>query len=64
MQTQENLRQAIDHIAKNTDYDVNLIWQNIIRTMNVSDLQRNLHLRYVIDNSYEKGKSGVFSKYN
>lgn len=48
MQTQENLRQAIDHIAKNTDYDVNLIWQNIIRTMNVSDLQRNLHLRYVM----------------
>lgn len=61
MQTQENLRQAIDHIAKNTDYDVNLIWQNIIRTMNVSDLQRNLHLRYVIDNSYEKGKSGVLA---
>lgn len=47
-QTQENLRQAIDYIDKETDYDVELIWENLIRTMNITDLQRSLHLQYVI----------------
>lgn len=47
-QTQENLRQAIDYIANETDYDVNLIWDNIIRSFNMLDLQRSLHFQYII----------------
>lgn len=47
-QTQEQIRLAIEYIEKNTEYDVNLIWENLIRTLNVSDLQRNLCLRYVV----------------
>ncbi|MBQ2885477.1 MAG: hypothetical protein IJE43_17250 [Alphaproteobacteria bacterium] len=47
-QTQENLRQAIDYVDKNTNYDVNLIWKNIIRTMDMQELQHSLHLRYII----------------
>lgn len=47
-QTQENLRQAIDYIDKETNYDVNLIWDNLIRTFNVADLQRSFHLQYII----------------
>lgn len=48
IQTQENLRQAIDYIDKKTDYDIQLIWDNIIRTLNMNDLQRSLHLQYII----------------
>lgn len=51
LQTQENIKQAIEYIEHSTDYNVELIWQNIIRTMNMSDLYRNLHLRYLIDGS-------------
>lgn len=47
-QTQENLRQAIDYIANETNYDVNLIWDNIIRSFNMLDLQRSLHFQYII----------------
>ncbi len=47
-QTQQELYQAIDYIDKSTDYDVNLIWRNVIRTLNITDLQRNLHLQYII----------------
>lgn len=47
-QTQENLRQAIDYIDKETDYDVSLIWENLIRTMYMTDLQKTLHLQYII----------------
>lgn len=47
-QTQENLRLAMDYIDKETPYDVNLIWDNVIRTLNMTDLQRSLHLHYII----------------
>lgn len=47
-QTQQELYQAIEYIDKYTNYDVNLIWKNIIRTLNIADLQRNLHLQYII----------------
>lgn len=47
-QTQEGVYRAIEYIDKETDYDVDMIWSNIIRTLNMSDLQRNLHFRYII----------------
>lgn len=52
-QTQEQLYQAINYIDKETDYDVNLVWENIIRTLDVSDLQRNLHFHYIIPETSE-----------
>ena len=54
-QTQEGVYQALEYIDKETDYDVDLIWSNIIRTLNMADLQRNLHLQYMVSDSiYEK----------
>lgn len=53
-QTQENLYQALTYIDKETDYDVNLIWDNIIRTLNMKDLQRSLHLQYIISSEKKK----------
>lgn len=47
-QTQENLRLAIDYIDKETNYDVNLIWDNIIRSFDMAQLQRKLHFQYII----------------
>lgn len=60
-QTQENLSQAIRYIDKNTDYDVNLIWENLIRTMHMSDLQRSLCLQYIIPSAENapKGKGSI-----
>lgn len=47
MQTQEEFCQALEYIKNNTNYDVNLIYHHIIRTMNIADLYRNLHLVYI-----------------
>ena len=60
-QTQEELHLAINYIDRETTYDVNLIWENIIRTLNVSDLQRNLHFRYIIPelSGYEGSKKKI-----
>ncbi len=66
--TQESLRLAIDYIDKDTDYDVNLIWENMIRTLNMTDLQRSLHLQYIIFPEQQKAAKSnvliaVFVKY-
>lgn len=53
-QTQENLYQALSYIDKETAYDVDLIWDNIIRTLNMTDLQRSLHLQYIISSEEKK----------
>lgn len=50
-QTQEHLYLALRHIEKNTGYDIGLIWENIIRTLDISDLQKKLCLQYVVDES-------------
>lgn len=47
-QTQENLRQAFDYIDKNTNYDIDLIWENIIRTLDMKSLQHSLSLRLIV----------------
>ncbi len=62
-QTQENVALSIEYIDRETDYDVNLIWKNLIRTQNPSHLQRSLGLQYILEGTlkepakkYEQGK--------
>lgn len=41
------------HYLKNeTDYDVNLIWDNALRTMHMEDLYNSLHLDYILPRDY------------
>ncbi len=47
----------IDYIENNTVYDVNLIWDNIIRTMNISDIQKNFALQYIIKENEKPRKN-------
>lgn len=61
-QTQENYLKAINYIDKNTDYDVRLIWDNIIRTLDINDLYRNFHLRFLIPTiDYKKSLPNTLS---
>lgn len=39
---------ALEYIEKNLDYDVNLIWDNILRVQNQADIKRCLHLNYLL----------------
>lgn len=54
MQTQENLALSMDYVEKHTDYNVNLIWKNLIRTQHHTELQRSLGLQYILEGSEEK----------
>lgn len=58
-QTQENLALSINYIDKHTDYDVNLIWENLIRTQNHTELQRSLGLQYILEGKEERSHDNV-----
>jgi lipopolysaccharide biosynthesis protein len=47
-QTQEQLLQAMEYIGQETEYDVNLIWDHLIRTSPMIELQRTFCLRYLV----------------
>lgn len=45
-------RETLEYIKQHTDYDVNLIWDNLLRTQPGSVLKRNLHLNYFLPDVY------------
>lgn len=48
-------RETLDYIEKNTNYDVNLIWDYLLRTKNLTHIWNQLQLEYVLSkNSVEK----------
>lgn len=54
--TQEEFFLSMRYIEKNTDYPAELIWENIIRTIDISDLYRNLCLNYIVSEQDEAEK--------
>lgn len=41
-------RRLYDYIESETEYDINLIWDNLLRTENLSDIKHNLQLNYIL----------------
>ena len=37
-----------EYLRDHTDFDTNLIWDNVLRSMNMEDVVKNLHLTYVL----------------
>ncbi len=48
MQSQENWKKALNYIDRYTNYDVDMIYENLIRTQNHVDLFEKLCLQYVL----------------
>lgn len=44
----EGSREAFDFIEEKLDYDVGLIWKNILRLENQADVKKRMHLNYVL----------------
>lgn len=40
--------EALNYVQKNLDYDVDMIWENILRSFNMADIKNCLHLNYVL----------------
>ncbi|MDR2579698.1 MAG: rhamnan synthesis F family protein [Fibromonadaceae bacterium] len=48
----EIAKKSIDYIAMNTDYDINIIWKNLIRISHPVDLKNSLHLNFVLSSKH------------
>lgn len=56
-----NAKLAMDYIHDNTNYDISLIWNHILRKYKLCDLENNLSLQYVIDNGYTRRNRPVLN---
>lgn len=54
--------EAYDFIDKHTDYDVNLIWDNILRLENQADIKKNMQLNYILDSKHGTDISEALKK--
>lgn len=43
-------RQLLEFLDKETDYDIDMVWENILRTCNMADIKACLHLNYILPN--------------
>ena len=45
-----------EYLRRETNYDVNLIWDNLLRTVNMWDLKERMQLNYILpsDISYQE----------
>lgn len=55
----EEIRNVLEYVKKNTNYPVKLIWDNLLRLYNISDLKTNLNLNFILD---EKNSTYVIPK--
>jgi len=54
--------ETLDYIKNNTDYDVDMIWQNILRLENQADIKKNLQLNFVADRELSPDMTEVLAK--
>lgn len=50
----ENAIEAYEYIDRHTDYDVDMIWQNILRLENQADIKKNMQLNFVLPEDMSK----------
>lgn len=48
----QDTRKAFEYIDKHTDYDVNMIWDYILRTKNMTHIYNALQLNYIVPKNY------------
>lgn len=50
-------KELLEYITNHTDYDENMIWDDVLATQPMSTIMNNLHLNYIVDG--KKGKHEV-----
>lgn len=46
-------KRLLNYVRDNTDYDVNMIWENVLRLYNIFEINDMLYLHYVLDDFSE-----------
>lgn len=56
------MHNCMEFIKKNTSYDTNLIWQNVLRKYNIYDIFNTLGLQYILPDDYIIGENNMCGK--
>lgn len=48
--------QLLEYLKNNTSYDIDLVWETIIRTANIADIKDNLSLEFILPEDYCLGQ--------
>ena len=48
----DSTRKAYDYIKNHIKYDIDMIWENILRTARLKNIKDNLHLNYILPQGY------------
>ena len=54
----EATRDAFEYIEDFTDYDTDLIWETVLRTQNMSDVKKRMHLNFVLPSDAVRSGKG------
>lgn len=46
-----------EYIKDNFNYDLNMVWDNILRVQNMADIKRQMHLNYILPSKYVMNKT-------
>ncbi|MBQ4106918.1 MAG: rhamnan synthesis protein F [Lentisphaeria bacterium] len=49
-------RVALEYVARHTDYDTNLVWDNLLRTCSMAELKRTMHLNFILPKEVSAGR--------
>lgn len=44
--------EAYRYLCDHTDYDMDMVWENLLRTSNMADIKDRMHLNYVLSKQY------------
>lgn len=58
----ENAIETFKFIKDHTDYDVDMIWQNILRLENQADIKKNMQLNFVLPEDISKPVDEIVKK--
>ncbi len=58
----EAASEAFKYIHDKLDYNIDLIWENLLRTQNMADIKKRLQLNYVISSKYKKPRNNSIKK--
>ena len=58
----ETAIEAYEYIDKKTDYDVDMIWQNILRLENQADIKKNMQLNFILPEDDSKPIDDILKK--
>lgn len=55
----EPVLEVLDYVRQNLDYDVDMIWENVLRSFDMADIKNAMHFNYVLPRDHRLADAAV-----